>query len=388
MSEHLRDQWRRAAARHEVTTGDYAGIAFDYDRTYRGKRNGQTYYLTRDSNSVTARTSEGRQAGYLTVVISTNEIGAVNVHRDHQRQGLATAMLQMAREDHPGLGHTTVPGQLSPQGEAWARVVGVSKTAMPPTSWRPVVETNHVAQSDCVILTQYVGRRRFFEVYTYGVAFGNYPTLDGAKAAIEEIYGGVFWERVNIPKVEVVHYFFGPTDEFSDPTVMYVASLPRLGSKTAAYDETQIIRRGLSWWVPEGPAGYALAQRLAAGTATAEEVVRALEPLGIWWGIAEQYGGMAEYESHAEQNWDPVTDMLRDTEGPEDWFGATCAVVFTAKRPVMNGKPWDPDDHNPRGNLWEGNSYLEKGQPLEVIEVRYDAGNGYRTLPCNVRTRA
>lgn len=106
--------------------------------------------------------------------------------------------------------------------EQWRRVAA-------PTSWRPVSDINPTYTADCVILTQYVGTRRYFEVYTYGVAFGNRPTLEGAKAAVEEIYGRLEWTRVDVPKVEVVHYYFGPTDEFSDPVTIYTAPLPRLG---------------------------------------------------------------------------------------------------------------------------------------------------------------
>lgn len=159
---------------------------------------------------------------------------------------------------------------------------------------------------------------------------------------------------------------------------------------TAAYGD-DVILRGLSWWLPDGAKGFDLAKRLVAGRITAEEIVRNLEPLGEWWGLAEQYGGLGEYESHAEANWDPASDMLEETDGPGDWYGATVAVVLVAKRPRMpNGELWDPAIHNPASEYaWLGNSYLPEHQPLEIVEVRYDAGKGYRVLRASgIRTTA
>lgn len=179
-----------------------------------------------------------------------------------------------------------------------------------------------------------------------------------------------------------------------------------------------VILRGLSWEVPDGSRGWALAQKLVHHTITAAEIIHELEPLGIWWGLTEQYGGLSEYESHAEQSWDPVTDLVRQAEEeaeeyqkedpnkpppgyiaplqmwkdnierhntPEkNWSGGTCAVVLVAKRPMVqtpNGPElWDPDKHNEPGDFLSGNSYLPSGHKLEIVEVRYDCGDGYHSL--------
>jgi ribosomal protein S18 acetylase RimI-like enzyme len=117
----------------------------------------------------------------------------------------------------------------------WDRMMrGGRRTALP-TSWRPFSQDTFLAQHDCVIVTQFSGRNRRYEVYTYGIAFGDYLRLDEAKQAIEVIYGPLPWRQVRMPKVEVEHYYFGPTTEFTDPlTIHVVDSLPRLGSRTAS----------------------------------------------------------------------------------------------------------------------------------------------------------
>ena len=102
------------------------------------------------------------------------------------------------------------------------------KTAMP-TSWRAYDDANVANDYECVILPQSSSRRRYYEVLTYGTHFGNYERLADAKAGIEEIYGPVNWTRVRLPKVIVTHYWYGPTDEFTDPTLVYAADLPPLG---------------------------------------------------------------------------------------------------------------------------------------------------------------
>jgi hypothetical protein len=107
------------------------------------------------------------------------------------------------------------------------------RTAVP-TSWRPFAESNFVAEHECVIIPQMSNRRRTYEVLTFGVHWANFPRLEEAKAAVEEIYGPLPWQRLSLPKVEVVHYYFGPTEEFTDPTLLYVVDrLPRLATKHA-----------------------------------------------------------------------------------------------------------------------------------------------------------
>ena len=47
-------------------------------------------------------------------------IGDVYVCPESRRVGLATAMLELAREFHPNLAHEDAPERLSPEGAAWA----------------------------------------------------------------------------------------------------------------------------------------------------------------------------------------------------------------------------------------------------------------------------
>jgi len=190
---------------------------------------------------------------------------------------------------------------------------------------------------------------------------------------------------------------------------------------TADRDDTATeIRRGLSWGIPSGKRGLELARKVLAGTITAQEIVRELEPLGVWWGIESQYGGIEDYEAHAEtydysvsaktllaeyeeekalaasldrnvigkdyagmpwrstrKAWEDYVDELKGQwakgEG-ERWFGCSVPVIFTAKRPQWrDGTPWDPSEHNPSNGLM-GNSYLPDGQPLEIVEVRTSTG--------------
>lgn len=160
--------------------------------------------------------------------------------------------------------------------------------------------------------------------------------------------------------------------------------------------DDDVIRRGLLWELPDTPRGLEWAKKAEAQTLTAAEIVKALEPLGVWWGMESQYGGIAAYETHAEANFGtPAVQMLAEmreemaagyrspnTEA-DNWFGGQIAVVLTAKRPRLpSGELWDPAIHNPPGTFLSGNSFLPDGQPLEITEVRYDAtGENYVVLP-------
>lgn len=117
------------------------------------------------------------------------------------------------------------------------------RTAMP-MSWRPLADSNFVHEHDCVIITEKAGRRRRYEVYCYGIAFANYDRLDEAKAGVEAVYGPLPWRTISMPLVEAVHYYFGPTTEFTDPlTIHVVDSLPRLGSRVARWQDDARISR-------------------------------------------------------------------------------------------------------------------------------------------------
>lgn len=111
--------------------------------------------------------------------------------------------------------------------EAWRRLAVGSKLAA--TNWRGFADSPIWREHDAVIMPQERGRGRYYEVYTYGEVFGHFDRLDDAKNALWRIYGDIKWEHIKMPKVWVEHYYFGWTDEFTDPTNVYVAKLPRLG---------------------------------------------------------------------------------------------------------------------------------------------------------------
>lgn len=80
-------------------------------------------------NMFSARvTSTGKPAGWLNVIEYKDQIGNVRVSEEYRRQGLATALLEVARRFYPDLKHESDPGQLSNDGRAWSQAVG-SKTA-------------------------------------------------------------------------------------------------------------------------------------------------------------------------------------------------------------------------------------------------------------------
>lgn len=78
-------------------------------------------------------------------------------------------------------------------------------------------------EHDVVIATQRRGRDRYFETWVGGRNYGNFPRLEEAKAAIASKYGNLEWVQVSMPKQWVEHYYFGWTDEFTDPLTLYYA---------------------------------------------------------------------------------------------------------------------------------------------------------------------
>lgn len=59
----------------------------------------------------------------------------------------------------------------------------------------------------------------------FGRHYKNFPRLEDAKVAVESEFGVLDWQQVKMEPVEVVHYYFGPTTEFTDPLVAYLADL-------------------------------------------------------------------------------------------------------------------------------------------------------------------
>lgn len=97
-------------------------------------------------------------------------------------------------------------------------------TALP--SWRSLQhERAFWTEHDAVIATDMAGRRRTFEVWVGGTPVGRRPSLDEAKALAQDRLGALQWERLSMPRETAHHYWFGPTDEFTDPLTIYVATV-------------------------------------------------------------------------------------------------------------------------------------------------------------------
>lgn len=93
------------------------------------------------------------------------------------------------------------------------------------SSWRGIAESPIWREHDVVILTQYRGRERYYELYILGQNIRNLPRLNEAKEAVERDFGPLRWDKLTFD-VEAYHYYFGWTSEFTDPAIAYVASFP------------------------------------------------------------------------------------------------------------------------------------------------------------------
>lgn len=143
----------------------------------------------------------------------------------------------------------------------------------------------------------------------------------------------------------------------------------------ASYDNS-LIARGLKVyvgidahpeWVPD----------LLAGRATAQQVLSLLDEqrAGVWWGVMGDFGDLVDFEDYA---WGD--GLLADTY--DDLDGGDVSIVLVGKRPTRDGVPWDPEIHNePEAGGLMGNSYLQDHEQVDLVEVRYNAGNGWKSLP-------
>lgn len=167
------------------------------------------------------------------------------------------------------------------------------------------------------------------------------------------------------------------------------------GSRTAAYTE-DFIARGLYLTLGSEDISLEDAQRLVDGSATVQDVMRFVrDPAGIWWGLMDRHWDMVDIENYAapygleeslakgleEFEEEKVTLQGNDRYKPT-FYGGELAVVLVAERP----KDWDPDANEAnlqyaRNNPVMGNSFIPEGTRLNLTEVRYDAGRGWRTLP-------
>lgn len=93
--------------------------------------------------------------------------------------------------------------------------------AMP--SWRGLIGDMYWRSAPGVLLVDKSGRRNTYEVYVNGQQIGRAFRLDDAKAMVEAKLGPCRWDRDRTEDQKAVHYYFGPTSEFTDPVIYYMA---------------------------------------------------------------------------------------------------------------------------------------------------------------------
>lgn len=105
------------------------------------------------------------------------------------------------------------------------------------TSWRGFIDEPVWVQHDAVIISN-KSPRPTYEVYTYGHLTATAHSLAEAKAALEPVYGPLTWVQRRLDPIEVEHYFFGVTDEFTESKLVWVVDeLPRLGKQASAWSD-------------------------------------------------------------------------------------------------------------------------------------------------------
>jgi hypothetical protein len=99
-------------------------------------------------------------------------------------------------------------------------------------SWRGLSTSDFWNDYDACIATTEQGaggRGSTYEVWTFGQLISVGGSLQEAKDTVEQVYGKLSWETVKPKAVPVVHNFYGPTTEFTDPLTLHVIrKLPKL----------------------------------------------------------------------------------------------------------------------------------------------------------------
>jgi GNAT superfamily N-acetyltransferase len=75
---------------------------------------------------VFARLDDGKALGVLAIDVASEQVVFVGVRRGCRRHGVATALLEAARE-HTGLALDMDYGERAPDGDAFARAVGLKR---------------------------------------------------------------------------------------------------------------------------------------------------------------------------------------------------------------------------------------------------------------------
>jgi len=150
----------------------------------------------------------------------------------------------------------------------------------------------------------------------------------------------------------------------------------------------ELIARGFSLDMSEHSNELSLA--VAAHQVSASMLAAATQAqfgsTGEWWGIMSSFGDLVDFKEYAENGFDPEYSVIGALgDGTIEDYGkviATMPVVLVGKRPTVSDRPWDPDlDSADMGMM--GNSYLPHGQMVELTEIHYDAGDGWRSIPAS-----
>lgn len=266
-------------------------------------------------------------------------IADVGVQKPFQRKGLATAMLAFAREFEPDLTHSH---SLSPDGRAWAEKVAAKKRyAVEPFSEGFLVRDTAT-----------------------GTSQGAFPTRNKASQYAREM-NDEHEDRLAHP------------EEYREAvkTAMPWGDQPAIPS--TKYQEGYVLR-GLTFSASEALAKKIVAHEVGTGPLSARDLLTEVGSLGIWWW-AGKGTSIEDPMIYAEGMGDP-NYTVKGLAEQDDFDGGEVCMVVVAKSPQRNGVDWDPEIHNEANGLM-GNSHLEPGEPLEIVEIMYDAGWGWKALP-------
>ena len=110
----------------------------------------------------------------------------------------------------------------NPVRDQWAERLRVAEGD---ASWRAVVSPD-VERTEAlglaVIISTKVGRGRHFEVHVRDRLVAQRTSLEDAKAEAEKLLGPLTWRQERITPEWAVHYWFGPSTEWTEPTTAWV----------------------------------------------------------------------------------------------------------------------------------------------------------------------
>lgn len=164
---------------------------------------------------------------------------------------------------------------------------------------------------------------------------------------------------------------------------MVVHLLDISAKKSAAAYSDEFIARGIQVLTPDDMTPEE-GQRFIDGDVTVRDVLGLLrEPAGIWWGLMARHWDIEDIEQYAAPyGLEESLVQWMEEDGTASY--AEVGIVLVARRPEW----WDPDTNDAnlqyaRNNPMMGNSFIPEGTRLDLVEVRYNVGDGWRTLPAN-----